>query len=179
MNVVEFFRGAQRFHGIFREKSTFSRISSGVNAVLLNSSGVRRKVIPQQGGGGDIKCNRPNGYRVFGSRLPHTFVFHLSSTDKALKFNFSALHFVRSFEISFTDITFRTHRSNYVVHRTSQSLPRFQCNPVRRGLLKMKYILLNVLVCSIAEYFYEFCFILNTNKGLKYLAIIQIRTFNK
>ena len=30
----EFFRGEQRFHGIFREKSTFSRISSGVNPFL-------------------------------------------------------------------------------------------------------------------------------------------------
>ena len=65
----EFFRGEQRFHGIFREKSTISRISSGVDPflrevfrglveVLLNSSGVRRKVIPQQGGA-DVKCNSP------------------------------------------------------------------------------------------------------------------------
>ena len=30
----EFFRGEQRFHGIFREKSTFSRISSGVDPFL-------------------------------------------------------------------------------------------------------------------------------------------------
>ena len=30
----EFFRGEQRFHGIFREKSTFSRISSGVHPFL-------------------------------------------------------------------------------------------------------------------------------------------------
>ena len=59
LNFKEFFRGEQRFHGIFREKSTFSRISSGVdpflrevNVILLNSSGVRRKVIPQQGGCG-------------------------------------------------------------------------------------------------------------------------------
>ena len=43
----EFFRGEQKFHGIFRETSAFSRKSSGVdpgvNAILLNSSGVRRK----------------------------------------------------------------------------------------------------------------------------------------
>ena len=30
----EFFRGEQRFHGILREKSTFSRISSGVDPFL-------------------------------------------------------------------------------------------------------------------------------------------------
>ena len=30
----EFFIGEQRFHGIFREKSTFSRISSGVDPSL-------------------------------------------------------------------------------------------------------------------------------------------------
>ena len=30
----EFFRGEQRFHGIIREKSTFSRISSGVDPFL-------------------------------------------------------------------------------------------------------------------------------------------------
>ena len=30
----EFFRVEQRFHGIFREKSTFSRISSGVDPFL-------------------------------------------------------------------------------------------------------------------------------------------------
>ena len=30
----EFFRGEQRFHGIFREKSTFSIISSGVDPFL-------------------------------------------------------------------------------------------------------------------------------------------------
>ena len=30
----EFFRGEQRFHGIFREKSAFSRISSGVHPFL-------------------------------------------------------------------------------------------------------------------------------------------------
>ena len=30
----EFFRGEQRFHGIFTEKSTFSRISSGIDPFL-------------------------------------------------------------------------------------------------------------------------------------------------
>ena len=30
----EFFRGEQRFHGVFGEKSTFSRISSGVDPFL-------------------------------------------------------------------------------------------------------------------------------------------------
>ena len=30
----EFFRGEQRFHGIFRENGTFSRISSGVEPFL-------------------------------------------------------------------------------------------------------------------------------------------------
>ena len=34
LNFTEFFRGEQRFHGIFREKSTFSRISSGVDPFL-------------------------------------------------------------------------------------------------------------------------------------------------
>ena len=34
LNFKEFFRGEQRFHGIFREKSTFSRISSGVDPFL-------------------------------------------------------------------------------------------------------------------------------------------------
>ena len=32
--LKEFFRGEQRFHGIFREKDTFSRISSGVDPYL-------------------------------------------------------------------------------------------------------------------------------------------------
>ena len=74
--LKEFFRGEQRFHGIYKEKVPCEEFlqgythllgkSSGVNAVLLNSSGVRRKAIPQpgvmRGGGGggvDIKCNSP------------------------------------------------------------------------------------------------------------------------
>ena len=34
LNFKEFFRGEERFDGIFREKRTFSRISSGVDLFL-------------------------------------------------------------------------------------------------------------------------------------------------
>ena len=64
----EFFLGEQRFHGIFREKSTFSRISSGVDPFLTEvfrdeCSLVRgkKKSYSSTGGGEgvDIKCNSP------------------------------------------------------------------------------------------------------------------------
>ena len=69
----EFFRGEQRFHGIFREKSTFSRISSGVDPFLgevfrgecslVEFFRGKKKSYSSTGGGGgggaDIKCNSP------------------------------------------------------------------------------------------------------------------------
>ena len=59
----EFFRGEQRFHGSFREKSTFSRISSGVAPFLrkyLRSEcnlveffrGKKKRLVLNRGGGG-------------------------------------------------------------------------------------------------------------------------------
>ena len=64
----EFFRGEQRFHEIFREKSTFSRISSGVDPFLREVfrgecslveffRGKKKKVSPKRGGGGGGAAN--------------------------------------------------------------------------------------------------------------------------
>ena len=72
----EFFRGEQRFHGIFREKSSFSRISSGVDPFLREVfrgecslveffRGKKKSYSSTGGGGGggaDIKCNSPLAY---------------------------------------------------------------------------------------------------------------------
>ena len=68
----ELFRGEQRFHGIFREKSTFSRISSGVDPFLREVfrgecslveffRGKKKSYSSTGGGGGgaNIKCNSP------------------------------------------------------------------------------------------------------------------------
>ena len=67
----EFFRGEKRFHGIFREKSTLSRISSGVDPFvrevfrsecsLVEFFRGKKKSYSSTGGGGgaDIKCNSP------------------------------------------------------------------------------------------------------------------------
>ena len=64
----EFFRGEQIFHGIFREKSTFLRISSGVGPFLREVfrgecslveffRGKKKSYFST--GGADIKCNSP------------------------------------------------------------------------------------------------------------------------
>ena len=65
----EFFRGEQIFHGIFREKSTFSRISSGVDPFLREVfrgecsrveffMGKKESYSSTGGGwGGGFKCN--------------------------------------------------------------------------------------------------------------------------
>ena len=63
----EFFRGEQRFHGIFREKSTFLGISSGVDPFLREVfrgecsllEFFRGKKNNRGVGGADIKCNSP------------------------------------------------------------------------------------------------------------------------
>ena len=73
----EFFRGEQRFHGIFREKSTFSRISSGVDPFLREVfrgecslveffRGKKKSYSSTGGGGGgaDIKCNSPMAIKI-------------------------------------------------------------------------------------------------------------------
>ena len=70
----EFFRGEQRFHGSFREKSTFSRLSSGVHPFLREVfrsecnlveffRGKKTRLVLNRGGGGGgaaaIKYNSP------------------------------------------------------------------------------------------------------------------------
>ena len=61
---MKFLEGKVPFQELLRGLTHFSGKSSGVNAILLNSSGVRRKVSLQPGGGGGgggaaIKCNSP------------------------------------------------------------------------------------------------------------------------